>query len=72
MLIEALVRSIDPSTVGGDVWRYFARFSAQRDIGGKDVRAGSGHTVAAKGVYRNFAGGDATDPESFFRRATRL
>ena len=57
LLIDALVKTVDPATAGGDVWRYFARFSAQRDIGG---------------VYRSFAQGDAAEPEGFFRRAVRL
>jgi len=36
ILIEALVKTIDPATVGGDAWRFFARFSARRDIAGRD------------------------------------
>jgi len=72
LLITALVKTIDPATVGGDVWRYFAKFSAQRDIGGQEVRASSGDGAQTAGVYRNFAAVDAADPRSFFLRATRL
>jgi hypothetical protein len=72
VLIAALVKTIDPAAVGGDVWRYFAKFSAQRDIGGQDVRAAGGDRAESAGVYRNFATLDATDLESFFRRAARL
>jgi hypothetical protein len=72
VLIDALVKTIDPATVGGDVWRYFARFSAQRDIGGQDVSNASGGRSDQPGIYRNFAIGAAADPEGFFRRATRL
>lgn len=72
VLIEALVKTIDPATVGGDVWRSFARFSAQRDIGGQDIKAADGDKAQQAGVYRNFAAVDPTDPASFFRRATRL
>jgi hypothetical protein len=72
VLIEALVKTIDPATVGGDVWRYFARFSAQKDIAGQDVSATGGDRPPATGVYRNFAGVDAGEPEIFFSRATRL
>jgi hypothetical protein len=72
VLIEALVKTIDPATVGGDVWRYFAKFSAQRDIGGQEVKATAGDVANHKGVYRHFASGGAADPEGFFRRATRL
>jgi hypothetical protein len=39
--------------VGGDVWRYFARFSAERDIGGnKKIKAGADDSAAAAGIYR--------------------
>jgi hypothetical protein len=72
VLIEALVRTIDPASVGGDVWRYFAQFSAQRDIGGQDVKATSGDSAAQKGVYRTFARADASSPAGFFSRAVRL
>jgi hypothetical protein len=69
-LLEALVKTIDPKAVGGDVWRYFARFSVQRDIAGAAL-PGSVSTEA-KGVYRNFASVDGGDPEQFFRRALKL
>jgi hypothetical protein len=69
VLVEALSKTIDPKTVGGDVWRFFARYSARGDLGGTDVRGGKSTT---KGVYRNFAAVTANEPELFFRRATRL
>jgi hypothetical protein len=72
VLIAALVKTIEPDAVGGDVWRYFARFSAQRDIGGQEVRATADDRATTAGVYRNFAAVDAADLKSFFRRATRL
>jgi hypothetical protein len=70
VLIEALAKTVDPKTAGGDVWRYFARFSVQRDIAGREVAGGA--PSAAKGVYRNIASVDASDPEQFFRRAMKL
>jgi hypothetical protein len=72
VLIEALARTIDPVSVGGDVWRFFAQFSAQRDIGGQEVKAAAGDSAAHKGVYRTFARADAADPAGFFSRAVRL
>lgn len=69
VLIQALVKTMDPKVTGGDVWRYFAKFSAQTDIGGTEAPGGGGRNA---GVYRNFASGDAADPEMFFRRALRL
>ena len=69
-LLEALVKTIDPKAVGGDVWRYFAKFSVQRDIAGANI---PGSVVTdAKGVYRNFASGEGADPGQFFRRAAKL
>jgi hypothetical protein len=70
VLVDALVKTIDPKTVGGDVWRYFASFSARRDIGGEDV--GGARNAAVKGVYKSFAAQDAAEPEPFFRRAAKL
>ncbi|HMI94314.1 MAG TPA: hypothetical protein VK509_23240 [Polyangiales bacterium] len=72
VLIEALVKSIDPRQLGGDVWRYFATFSAQRDIGGQELKAAPGDTASNKGVYRTYSSGDAADPASFFGRVVRL
>jgi len=73
VLLHALVRTIDPKTVGGDVWRYFAKFSVQRDIAGEDI-AGSTPEARSetKGVYRNFAAAAVGDPDLLFKRATRL
>jgi hypothetical protein len=72
VLVEALVKTINPAAVGGDVWHYFARFSAQRDIGGQDVRASHDDQAPHKGIYRTFGSEDGIDHEGFFRRATRL
>jgi hypothetical protein len=72
VLITALVKTIDPAAVGGDVWRYFARFSAKRDIGGQEVRAARADKAESAGIYRSFATEGAMDPKSFFRRAVRL
>jgi len=73
VLISALVSTINPADVGGDVWRYFAKFSAERDIGGKKVvRAGSGDTASAAGIYRTYAAVGRDDIETFFKRSTRL
>jgi hypothetical protein len=72
VLIEALVKTMDPAAFGGDVWRYFARFSAQQDIAGNKANGKTGSGKKGSGVYKSFAQGDAADPASFFRRATRL
>lgn len=69
VLLEALVRTLNPDTVGGDVYRYFARFSVQLDIGGRPPK-GARATSPATGVHSAFAA--ATTPASFFRRASLL
>ena len=71
-LLTALVKTIDPDTIGGDMWRYFAKFSTQRDIGGEEVKAAADDKAESAGVYRSFAAGEKLDPEGFFRRAMRL
>jgi hypothetical protein len=71
VLLEALVRSIDPKTVGGDVWRSFAKFSVRTDIAGKDGAAGA--PAKGRGVYHSFASSSgAGDPAQLFRRGVKL
>jgi hypothetical protein len=70
VLLQALVKTIDPKAVGGDVWRFFAKFSVKRDLGGVDT--GGAVPAETKGVYRNFATAASGDAEQLFRRATRL
>jgi hypothetical protein len=69
VLLEALVKTLDPETVGGDAFRYFARFSVQLDIGGRRPKGGKTRSPAT-GVHSAFA--VASDPRSFFRRAELL
>jgi hypothetical protein len=69
-LLEALVKTIDPRAVGGDVWRYFAKFSVKNDIAGEEA-AGAPATSGSKGIYRNFASGNG-DPEQLLKRGVRL
>lgn len=69
-LLEALARTIDVKTSGGDVWRFFAKFSVQRDIAGAEFSETA--SPVTKGVYRSFSGSADGDPEQLFRRAVRL
>jgi hypothetical protein len=83
-LLAALVKTIDPKTVGGDVWRFFAKYSVQRDLAGGDLSSDakiatdakntspSKSSSEVKAVYRNFAADLGADPAQLFRRATRL
>lgn len=68
-LLEALIKTIDAKAVGGDVWRYFAKFSVKQDISGG---APGGGAVAGKGVYRNFGTSTVGAPEPLLRRAVKL
>jgi hypothetical protein len=70
VLLQALVKTLDPKTVGGDVWRFFAKFSVKRDLAGIDM--GGATPSETKGVYRNFASPASGDVEQLFRRATKL
>jgi hypothetical protein len=67
-LLEALIKTIDPKTVGGDVWRYFAQFSVKSDIEGAEAGGGAPGT---RGVYRSFGKGTG-DPAEVFKRCVRL
>jgi hypothetical protein len=69
-LIEVLAKTVDPKTSGGDVWRYFAKFSVEQDLAGRD--AGPGASSKAKGVYRNFASSVSGHPDQLFARAVKL
>src|SRR5687767_7297895 len=44
-LVDALVKTIDPKAIGGDVWRYFAVFSVKNDIEGAETTA-AGNALA--------------------------
>lgn len=72
VLITALANSIDPRAVGGDVWRYFAKFRAQRDLAGLEGATTTQFTGSGSGVYRSFAAIDPSDPVRFFKRSTQL
>jgi hypothetical protein len=70
VLLEALVKTMDGSIQGKDVWRYFAEFSVKKDIGRGDGVAGKEEVKG--GVYRSFASAVAGDPAQLFLRAEKL
>lgn len=71
ILIEALANAVDPATIEEDVWRVFARSTAQRDLGEEDVEGFAEETSGSVGIYRVFAS-KGMAPESFFRRVIAL
>lgn len=72
VLIELLARSVEPRTVGGDVWAYFGRVAAQRDIAGEQGEVPSHSRVENPGIYRKFRDGHAGDVIGMFRRVERI
>jgi hypothetical protein len=72
VLLSALVSTIEPADVGGDVWRYFAQFSAKRDIGGDKTIAVSTDNKSATGIYRSYGVVDKSEFDGLFRRSVRL
>ena len=70
VLLQALVKTLSPDALGGDVFRYFARFSVQLDIGGQALKGSGAAGSPATGVHGAFAA--PTDPANFFRRSTIL
>lgn len=70
-LLEALVKTIDPQQVGGDVWHFLGTVSAQRDIGGSQSQIPEENRVVGQGLYRHYAH-SGEDVDSFMKRALRL
>jgi hypothetical protein len=70
VLLEALVKTLNPDALGGDVYRYFARFSVQLDIGGRAPKGSGAAGSPATGVHGGFA--TPTNLANFFRRIALL
>src|SRR5262249_260208 len=49
VLISTLAKLLDPNVIGADPWRFFAKTSAQTDIGGKENKASGAAASASKG-----------------------
>jgi hypothetical protein len=71
-LIMLLAASIDPKQVGGDVWAYFGRTAAQRDIGGDQSAVREASRIEKAGIYRNFRDIAAHDVAGLFLRMTKM
>jgi hypothetical protein len=71
-LVRVLADSVDPSAVGGNVWEYFGRVGAKRDVGGSQDSVPEAQRTAAAGFYRRFADGVKGDAASAFEHAVRL
>lgn len=56
-LIQALAGLIPPESVGGDVWAYFGRAAAQRDLAGQQDTVSEGARIEAAGAYKRLMQG---------------
>lgn len=57
LLIQALASLIPPESVGGDVWTYFGRAAAQRDLVGLEDIVAEAARIHSVGAYRKLAQG---------------
>lgn len=71
-LITLLASCIDPKQVGGDVWAFFGRTAAQRDIGGEQHDVPERSRLAHVGIYRKFRDVPDADVAGLFSRMTRV
>jgi hypothetical protein len=71
-LIMLLATSIDAKQVGGDVWVYFGRTAAQRDIGGDQRAVPEASRLENVGVYRNYRDIAEYDVSGLFTRMTKV
>jgi hypothetical protein len=69
VLIELLARSVDKKQVGGDVWAFFGRVAAQRDIAGDQKQIAPSSRTENAGIYRRFGDGNPDDLGGLFSRA---
>ena len=71
-LIQALAAGMDRKVPGGDVWWYFGRVGAQRDIAGEQGEVPERSHVKTAGVYRKFRDNQPHDVAGLFQRSSRL
>lgn len=72
VLLELLVRGVDRKLVVGDVWRYFGKLAAQRDIAGEQKNIPAASRTESAGVYRRFGDGDPHDVAGLFARVVTM
>jgi hypothetical protein len=72
VLIQALASLIPPDSVGGDVWAYFGRTAAQRDLVGSEDRVAEAARINDVGAYRKLAQGVRGGVANLALRAMKL
>jgi hypothetical protein len=71
-LVTLLASSVDPKQTGGDVWAYFGRTGAQRDIAGDQRGVPERSRLENAGVYRNYRDVAEYDVCGLFLRMTKV
>jgi hypothetical protein len=71
-LITLLASTIDPKQVGGDVWAFFGRTAAQRDIGGAQEEVPERSRLPRAGLYRTYRDVAEHDLTGLFSRMSRV
>jgi hypothetical protein len=71
-LISVLAASVDAKQVGGNVWAFFGRVAAHRDIAGDQAAVPARSRTDAAGLYRNFRDVDANDVAGLLLRVTKV
>jgi len=72
VLLEVLAGTMDPVTVGGNVWTFLGRGAAQRDLAGDQGSIPPPSRTASSGLYRQFVKAEPASAPAFFLRATKL
>jgi hypothetical protein len=73
VLLEALAGSVDPRALSGeDVWKYFGRVAAQRDLAGAEDEIPRRSRTNAAGAYHRFLEGESGNPGVFFSRLAKI
>lgn len=72
VLIDLLARSIDRRQVGGNVWRWFGKVAAQRDIAGQQRGIPAASRTENAGIYRRFGDGSPDDVPGLFGRIVTI
>jgi hypothetical protein len=72
VLIQILADIVQKSGRVSDVWEYFGKAAAQRDLMGQQTLVPRSSRIPNAGAYRNFIGNETTSAYSMFVRLTKL
>jgi hypothetical protein len=72
VLLQLLADLTPAAAVGGDVWKFFGKVGAQRDIAGDQRAVHERSRTSAAGLYKRFAERGSEGIGGIFLRATKL